>query len=551
MRLTNKQIDKVVTLLEAEITMGAIALQLEISPNQVSKIKKAKGGNFNGIPSYIVDYFTQLEEKEEIKQPEKPISAGEIHPQHTKRNKLSGNRFVFTSAQNNTNIHADFLASLLTYCKHNDSQLVIAKFAYNKNGFQNLEADSNELHYDPSLKDYFITESMQVTNGLVWCGELNILPTAKFPLSGLEQYTQADSCIIPHAKISLESIATRKHEPCKMMYSTGCVTQRNYIQKKAGQTAEPFHCYGALIVEIDENGEWFARQIQADETGEFQDLTTIYTPDDIRLDCEIEAINWGDFHAEKADNEIIEACFGFDGLLDILRPQHQFVHDCLDMTSRNHHNRKSGHFLADMHYKGQESVQDDINKTLNLLEKTLRDYSTTYVVESNHDLALLSWLDANDYDYKKDPINALTYLRLQTAYYTALQEGQSLNLLEYCYLNRSDTIDSNQEELIFLETDQSLLVADIECGIHGHIGANGSRGNPKQFMKLNTPANTGHTHSASIYGKVYTAGVTGSLEMGYNKGPSSWSHSHIVTYPNSMRTIITMKKTTNGVKWYA
>jgi hypothetical protein len=38
----------------------------------------------------------------------------------------------------------------------------------------------------------------------------------------------------------------------------------------------------------------------------------------------------------------------------------------------------------------------------------------------------------------------------------------------------------------------------------------------------------------------YGAGVTGKLDMKYNKGPSSWSHSHIVTYPNGMRAIVTM-----------
>lgn len=35
--------------------------------------------------------------------------------------------------------------------------------------------------------------------------------------------------------------------------------------------------------------------------------------------------------------------------------------------------------------------------------------------------------------------------------------------------------------------------------------------------------------------------------MGYNKGPSSWSHSHVVTYPNGKRAVVTMR----GTRWRA
>ncbi len=80
---------------------------------------------------------------------------------------------------------------------------------------------------------------------------------------------------------------------------------------------------------------------------------------------------------------------------------------------------------------------------------------------------------------------------------------------------------------IFLTTDQSFKIAGIECGVHGHNGINGSRGNPKQFKKLGK-LNTGHTHTASIYGGVYTAGVT-VVYMGYNVGASSWTQTHIIT----------------------
>ena len=62
------------------------------------------------------------------------------------------------------------------------------------------------------------------------------------------------------------------------------------------------------------------------------------------------------------------------------------------------------------------------------------------------------------------------------------------------------------------------------------------------FARMGRKSNTGHSHSAGIYDGAYRAGVTGSLDQGYNVGPSSWSHSHIVTYPNGKRTIVTVKE---------
>jgi hypothetical protein len=40
---------------------------------------------------------------------------------------------------------------------------------------------------------------------------------------------------------------------------------------------------------------------------------------------------------------------------------------------------------------------------------------------------------------------------------------------------------------------------------------------------------------------IYTSGTTSKLDMGYNKGLSSWSHSHVVTLPNGKRQIITLQ----------
>jgi hypothetical protein len=79
---------------------------------------------------------------------------------------------------------------------------------------------------------------------------MNILPTANDPLEGLETYSQRKSAIFPHAKMAMRSVATMKHEGTKLNFTTGTVTQMNYIQKKAGLVGEHHHVYGAVLVEV-------------------------------------------------------------------------------------------------------------------------------------------------------------------------------------------------------------------------------------------------------------------------------------------------------------
>lgn len=253
------------------------------------------------------DFIRKETYKNWWKENNKPIASGQLHDHHTGISTLNKKRYILTSAQNNTFAHDEFLQSLETMANHINAQIIVGTFSYNKTGFQNLEKGDKEW-FDPKLTSYILDEPVRLANGLIWCGELNILPTATNPLSGLYSYTKNDSGIIPHAKVQLESLPTHKFEPTRMLYTTGAVTKRNYIQKKAGQKASFHHIFGALLVEIDDDGEWFVRQLIANsETGEFFDLDTLYTPKGIFKSRYVEAINWGDIHVEKLDEDAANA----------------------------------------------------------------------------------------------------------------------------------------------------------------------------------------------------------------------------------------------------
>lgn len=518
-------------------------------------LSQRKIGNKFGVgKSTVGDFFRKETYKDFWEEyDKKPHLSGTIKNKLESRRRLKGNKFVITSAQNNTYVHDKFLKSLENYCSFNNAELLISTYVYDKKGWQNAgkspDKNSSDYWYDPKITPYRFDESVELAEGLVFCGELNILPTDINPLGGFYNYLAEQSGIIPHAKLQMESLPSPKSDQARLMYTTGTVTQRNYIEKKTGQKASWHHCFSALVVEVDIDGDWFVRQLHAEQdTGEFYDLDKKYTPKGVELSDSVAAINYGDVHAAKLDYGVAKVSWGLDAtwgdsvILDTLKPKYQLIHDVLDQRARNHHNVKDPHFLFEMYKNNTESVKSEVELTAKVLRSMKRDFSEVVVVESNHDTALEKWL--KEQDYRKDPVNAVFFLELQLDKYYAIEtSNKDFNTFENAIIR----VAPDLHNIRFLRTDESFRVEGIECGQHGHTGANGSRGSIHQFRRQGIKFNIGHSHAAGIKDGVYQAGVSGKLDMGYNVGGSSWSHSHIVTYNNGKRAIITLK---NG-KWRA
>jgi len=470
-------------------------------------------------------------------------------------------RFILTSAQDGTNVHEGFLTNLEAYAAYLGAAISIAGFTYNKRLFQeNRKDDPRWTGYHTRVEPYLEHNQVQIGDNLLWCAEMNTLPTAVTPLTGFEVYTGSKWGIFPHAKVQLSSVPTMKHTPAKQIMTTGAVTLPNYVQKRAGIKAQFHHIIGAVLVEIDSDGHHFCRHLLADKNGSFYDLTRFVADGRVTEGHRLEAINWGDIHLEKLDSVVAKAAWGLsiesDGvvvsdeearevsMLAELDPKVQLFHDATDFSVRNHHSIKDPHFRFKMHVAGTERVEDAFDGLSDFLLLTEGESCLSVVVESNHDLAVKRWLAESD--WRDDPVNAIFFLEAQFEVLKAIKAGEDFSVLEWAVTRNRE---SDFDRIAFLREDESFTICDglIECGMHGHLGANGSRGSPKQFTRMGQRANTGHTHSASIIDGIYTAGVSGSLDMGYNKGLSSWSHSHILTYPSGKRTIVTMM---DG-KWHA
>lgn len=477
----------------------------------------------------------------------KPLASGSIEGIKAEKRKLPPageiRRYILTSAQNNTHVHDSAWENLTALAAHYNAEIIVGTYTYNQNAYGKLSVKrgkdkraQKELWYDPTVEPFIHDGRIELAKGLVWCGEMNTLPTAVNPLAGLESYTGRKSAIFPHAKLSMRSVATMQGEGVKLNFTTGTVTQRNYIQKREGVVAEFHHIYGGLLVEVNSDGHWWVRQLNEDEKGTIQDLDVVVKDGKVTTGNRVEAITWGDLHSTWVDDEVKTASLE---MLDSLLPKYQFFHDLLEGASINHHESDNPHAKFCTWLRGLHRVEAEIDKTIAVFDSYQRPFSNSVVAYSNHDDPWLKmWLAK--YDYRKDPANTEIFLKAQSFMYDELRKGKmprDINLLEWFMRERGYTGKTK-----FLNPDQSFLTCGkrIENGMHGHLGPAGRWGSPENLSKMGRKANTAHTHSAGIYNGLYVAGTSTILRWDYTKGPSNWTHSHILTYPNGKRTIVTI-----------
>jgi hypothetical protein len=483
----------------------------------------------------------------------KPVAAGSIQGTAIKTAKLPAKgeikRYILTSAQNNTFVHNGIWNNLLALAEHYKAEIFVGTFSYNKNNFGPLavkrdtfEDPEEELWYDPKVEAYIKDNQVELGNGLMWCGTMNILPTATDPLEGLETYSGRKSAIFPHAKVAMRSIATMQGEGTKFNYTTGACTKKNYLQKKAGIKAEHHHVYGALIVEVNHQGHWWVRQLDANDGGTFQDLDVLVENGQVKTGQTVEAITYGDIHCTTIDP--VAHRLNLE-ILDVLKPKYQFIHDVMEGVSVNHHEQGKPYSRFKVHLRGLTSLGSELKLSNKILGEYVRPGIEMVVVNSNHDRWMDRFLDGYD-PRRDDPQNAEIYFAGNAARYAALREAgykgpgkgaKELNITEYMI----QKFGGFAAPARFLDIDESFKICNrkIECGMHGHLGADGAKGTPTTMSKIGRKANIGHTHSAGIWNGLYVAGTSSTLSMGYNHGPSSWSHSAILTYPSGKRAIVT------------
>lgn len=487
----------------------------------------------------------------------RPLVDGRIDPREVKARPLpkAGQvaTYLITGAVNNTHIHPAFWRNLQALARHYNAEIIVRPIHYNLNAYRRMGADTedaaaegdSDIWFDPAVRPFLSTDRIELAPDCHFAGDAPITATAASPLSGYDTFTGRASGIFAATKLEMRSVATMRAEPAKLLFTTGAVTQRNYTETKTGQKADWHHTYGAMLIEVDCQGRWWPRHIIAGEDGACNDLGLSVRSGRVRPANNIAAITPGDIHVAQLDEAVRATLFGPGGMVDELKPSELHLHDLHDHQSRSHHNARDPFKLFQLRQAGKDSVLDEVRSDAEFLRYCHRDWMQTVVVASNHDDHLRRWV--TEADWKSDPVNARFYLRCAERMLSAIEdEDKGFHLLEWACRDMGAP-----DAAIFLQPDQSWTVEDIECGLHGDKGPNGSRGSARSIAKTGSKSTIGHSHSAGIFEGCWQTGVTAGtledLDMGYNSGPSSWSRMLVGTYRGGKRTMILMR----GLEWRA
>ena len=448
-------------------------------------------------------------------------------------------RYLFTTQVNNLRLVDGVWENLKALTKHYDARLVVSRVLYDFRVNMKMHKAAAETYqwktwFDPRTEDYLVDHSVQVAPGLRFSGEMNILPSVARPLSSLEGYSQGGSGIYPTTKFAMESLPRFSGETPRFSYGTGAVTPAEYINRRTGQIARFKHCLGALLVEVNDKGEWWARQVQADHHGNIQDLDVSVSCGVVRTGYSVRAVVFGDLHLDQLSAAVDTAAWGSGGIVSRLKPETQVFHDSLDMQRRNHHTMKAPLEMYNRWAEDREDVSEEVRELGEFLADREAE-SKVVLVDSNHDRHLTRWLD--EADYRKDPINAIFFLHAQLARHEwARMSEEPFELLSWALEHVGLRGDAK-----LLGPNESLQLCGVEHGLHGDRGNSGARGSLAGFAKMDAKVTVGHTHSAAIYDGVYMTGTSSVLRQRYNDGPTSWSHSHVVLYYNGQRAVITQR----------
>lgn len=451
----------------------------------------------------------------------------------------SYDRFVITTAVTGCSVHLGGLDALKNYCKRKNAKLLVLPCSDPASS-----KGRNKWQLDAKLdKDTVVFRDLNL-NSKFFVSTIKLSAKHINPLTGLSRIGQrSGSFCYASPKQALEYVANSatKKQPRALM-TTGAITRAEYqtdmyMSGRTAYIAENDHVLGALIVEIKDKKKFFFRQIQIDEkTGAFYDIDGKYFADGKfkkynGKDHTADLVQFGDYHV--GDTDPMAKQVGKE-ICDMVRPKYVTVEDFLNGHSINHHEIGRPITQASKVDKAFHVLDHELKANADELKEIMNwgNHGQLVVKYGNHEDFLFRYLD--NYGFVKDKVNYKRAINLTDA------------ILNYDWKNpfefamRESFGIGDDERIRFLEdADESFSVNGIENGVHGHLGPNGSRAPGLMGLeKCYGVANVGHTHSAGILRGIFRVGTTSFLKVSYNKGPSSWTQTHLIQHPDGSRQLI-------------
>lgn len=449
-------------------------------------------------------------------------------------------KFVITTAVSGKPVDYKFFNSIKNYAQRNNALVLIlpsedVSSRKRKSEYKwNLDARLSEFMI--VFKDVYLNKNLCLSTIKTSAKQIN-------PLTGLDRLTQKldASIILASTKYFLKFIPTLKGKYPKALMTTGAITVGDYdtdyyMSKRLSVIAENDHRLGAIVVDVEDSHIYHFRQLTASRTKSITDLGVKYTPDYSIVTNTNPILVLGDSHVGMNNKKLLPYIIK---TIKDLEVKEVVIHDAFNMTYGNHHEDGKICIQARKFLNGKSEIYKEGVQLAEYLD-TLADYvEQVTVVKSNHDMQLNRYLEEGK--FVNDPINFYTALDL------AKKVVENSDPLEYLITEKIGL--KNRNKIKWLKLDESYNLYGNELGNHGHLGANGGRGNSKTFENAFGSCIVGHSHTAGIFRDVMTVGITSEMDLGYNVGLSSWTYSCAILYNTGTKQLINYIKRNKEYKY--
>ncbi len=437
-------------------------------------------------------------------------------------------RFIITTAVSGKYTDEDFISSLENISERKKAPIMVmpCQDISKRNKEFTWEIHRRLENHNLILNDLYLNDSIHLSSILVSAKQIH-------PLTGLDRLAQRKgSMILASPKQDLKYVANSNTKLPKALMTTGAVTLPEYfndfyMSKRTSYLAEFDHVMGAILVEILDDGLFQFRQLQAGDSGEVIDLGVVYRPDG-SIESTESIVVAGDSHVGAHDRGVDAS---LKGLCDEVNAKEILFHDLFDGRFNNHHNAGKVLTKAKIAEKGHNSLEKEGKIVADFLKRWSEVVPKLTIVKSNHDEVLDRFLDSAR--VLEDPLN------LRLAYELSIKVLDGEDPLKYLLSEKNGLSNLN---INWLERDQDYKVYKAELSCHGDLGANGSRGSLKSLEKAYYNAIVGHSHTAGILRNVKQVGTSSLLKLGYNRGPSSWTQTCCIEYPNGSFQLVNFIK---------
>lgn len=433
-------------------------------------------------------------------------------------------RYIISSAQNASTVNIEFLRNMEAYAKFIHAEIGIIATRYKNPTSLWIDEDV----WASPVQPYLTATRQFLHKDLLLLGDFKVQATSPNPTNGIEVFGNEASVIVGSPRIEFRSVPVLPTQKQKFLYSTGTVTTPNFTDSVAGGKAAAHHSYGFVVIEVESDEVVHIRSVSASEDGSFNDL--IYRVEDEKVFTEkVDILVWGDSHFAQKEEKVT---FAFRKLCADLYVSTSVLHDVWDSRSINVHNIKKPIIQHKLMVEGKDDLKKELNQMYFELDWFERNMEKTYVIASNHDDMLDRAMEQSD--WRSNLKNAEIFVELLML---TLSHKATNGLIPYYINNR-------YKKIVALGTNDSLVLNDVELGLHGHKGPNGSKGSIQSFSKLSTKTIIGHSHSPGIKWGCYQVGISCSMQHGYNDGLSSWAYAGVTLNKHGKRQMIVFHKDT-------